>query len=178
MTTVEPILLAAGLIYALAAAHDVAARTIPDTCSVALVLLALLRLALTGGGASAFIDAAVSFGVFAALVMLCAAGLLGGGDAKLIGSSTFLLGFDRLADFLTATALAGGVLALAYLIGHLLLSGLPHAVPAPSGAGRRAPRHRFSLVLAAEHRRIARKQSIPYGVAIAAGALVTLGGLL
>ncbi|UEM25095.1 prepilin peptidase (plasmid) [Skermanella mucosa] len=177
MTAVEPILLAACLIYALAAAHDVAARTIPDSCSIALFLLALLRLTLIDGGASAFFDAAVSFGVFAALVMLCAAGLLGGGDAKLIGSSTFLLGFDRLTDFLAATALAGGILALAYLAGYLLLSGLPHAVPAPSGPARRSARRRFGLVLAAEHRRVARKQSIPYGVAIAAGALVTLGGL-
>ncbi|EWY36627.1 hypothetical protein N825_09910 [Skermanella stibiiresistens SB22] len=177
MPLIEPILLAACLIYVLAATTDVAARTIPDACSLALLLLGILRLALVDGGASAVTDAAVAAGVFVALVMLCAAGFLGGGDAKLIGASTFFLGFDRLADFLSVTAIAGGVLALTYLAGHLALSGRTVPLPSPAGPTRRVWRRRLRLVLAAEHRRVARKQSIPYGVAIAAGAILSLGGL-
>jgi prepilin peptidase CpaA len=178
MPSVDLILPAACLVYVLAAANDVVARIIPDTCSLALLLLGLLRLLLIDGGASALSDVAAAAGTFAVLVMLCMAGLLGGGDAKLISASTFFLGFERLAEFFSTTALFGGVLALLYLIGYAALSGHTMPLPPLSGAGQgRAWGRRLKVALAAEHRRIARKQSVPYGVAIAAGALITLGGL-
>ena len=107
---IDLILPAACLIYVLAATTDVAARIIPDTCSLALLLLGLLRLLLIDGSASALADAATAAGTFTVLVMLCMAGLLGGGDAKLIAASTFFLGFERLADFFSTTALSGGIL--------------------------------------------------------------------
>ena len=100
MPVIDLILPAACLVYVLAAASDVAARIIPDSCSLALLLLGLLRLLLLiDGSASALVDVATAAGTFAVLVMLCMAGLLGGGDAKLIAASTFFLGFERLADF-------------------------------------------------------------------------------
>jgi prepilin peptidase CpaA len=178
MMTIDLILPAACLIYLLAATTDVAARIIPDTCSLFLLLLGLLRLLSIDGSASALADSAVAAGTFAVLVMLCMAGLLGGGDAKLIAASTFFLGSERLADFFSATALSGGVLALLYLIGHAALSGRRMPLPplSPDGAHRGWGR-RLKVLLAAEHRRVARKQSVPYGVAIAAGALISLGGL-
>ena len=123
LSLIDLILLVASVIYILAAANDVVARIIPDTCSLALLLLGLSRLILIDGSASALADAATAAGVFTVLVMLCMAGLLGGGDAKLIAASTFFLGFERLADFFSTTALSGGILALLYLIGHAILSG-------------------------------------------------------
>jgi prepilin peptidase CpaA len=178
MQVIDIILTAACLIYVLAALSDITARIIPDTCSLALLLLGLSRLILIDGSASALADAATAAGVFTVLVMLCMAGLLGGGDAKLIAASTFFLGFERLADFFSTTALSGGILALLYLIGHAILSGSTMQLPPLSGPGlRHGWKRRLKVALAAEHRRIARKQSIPYGVAIAAGALISLGGL-
>ncbi|GEO40559.1 prepilin peptidase CpaA [Skermanella aerolata] len=178
MPFIDLILLAACLVYILAATFDLATRIIPDTCSLVLLLLGLLRLLLIDGSASAFADAATAAGTFIVLVMLCMAGLLGGGDAKLIAASTFFLGFERLADFFSTTALSGGILALLYLIGHAVLSGRTMRLPPLSGAAsRHSWRRRLKVALAAEHRRVARKQSIPYGVAIAAGALISLGGL-
>jgi prepilin peptidase CpaA len=105
------------------------------------------------------------------------AGLLGGGDAKLIAASTFFLGFERLADFFSVTALSGGVLALLYLICHALLSSRTPHLPPPRDGRRHGLGRRLKVVLAVEHRRVARKHSIPYGVAIAAGAVFSLGGL-
>ena len=178
MPVIDLILPAACLVYVLAAASDVAARIIPDSCSLALLLLGLLRLLLLiDGSASALVDVATAAGTFAVLVMLCMAGLLGGGDAKLIAASTFFLGFERLADFFSATALSGGALALLYLIGHALLSGRTLHLPPPRNGRRHGLGRRLKVVLAAEYRRVARKQSIPYGVAIAAGAVLSLGGL-
>jgi prepilin peptidase CpaA len=178
MPFTDIILPAACLIYVLAATSDLATRIIPDTCSLALLLLGLLRLLLIDGSASAFADAATAAATFIVLVMLCMAGLLGGGDAKLIAASTFFLGFERLADFFSTTALSGGILALLYLIGHAVLSGRTMRLPPLSStASRHSWRRRLKVALAAEHRRVARKQSIPYGVAIAAGALISLGGL-
>jgi prepilin peptidase CpaA len=176
---IDLILLAACLVYILAAANDVVARIIPDTCSLALLLLGLSRLILIDGSASAFVDVATAAGTFIVLVMLCMAGLLGGGDAKLIAASTFFLGFERLADFFSTTALSGGILALLYLIGHAILSGRTMQLPPLSGpsGSRHGWKRRLKVAVAAEHRRVARKQSIPYGVAIAAGALISLGGL-
>ena len=178
MPIADIILPAACIVYILAATNDLVARIIPDTCSLALLLLGLSRLILIDGSASAVADAATAAGVFTVLVMLCMAGLLGGGDAKLIAASTFFLGFERLADFFSTTALSGGILALLYLIGHTVLSGRTMQLPPLSGPGfRHGWKRRLKVALAAEHRRIARKQSIPYGVAIAAGALISLGGL-
>jgi prepilin peptidase CpaA len=177
MPVADIILPAAGLVYVLAATNDLVTRIIPDTCSLAL-LLGLSRLILIDGSASAFADAATAAGVFTVLVMLCIAGLLGGGGAKLITASTFFLGFERLADFFSTTALSKGILALLYLIGHAVLSGSTMQLPPLSGPGfRHGWKCRLKVALAAEHRRAARKQSIPYGVAVAAGALISLGGL-
>ena len=99
----------------------VAARIIPDTCSLALLLLGLPHFSLIDGSASALADTAAAAGTFAVLVMLCMAGLLGGGDAKLITASTFFLKSERLADFFHTTVLSGGVLSFLYLNGHALL---------------------------------------------------------
>jgi len=79
--------------------------------------------------------------------------------------------------FFSATALSGGALALLYLIGHALLSGRTLHLPPPRNGRRHGLGRRLKVVLAAEYRRVARKQSIPYGVAIAAGAVLSLGGL-
>jgi prepilin peptidase CpaA len=72
--------------------------------------------------------------------------LIGGGDAKLLAVAALWFGFDNLLPFLAATALAGGVLSLAYLALNAARAGL----------GR------------------ASEPTIPYGAAVAVGALAIL----
>jgi len=74
--------------------------------------------------------------------------LLGGGDAKLLASAALWFGFDQLLPFLASVALAGGVLSLAYMAANAMRTefGWP-----------------FSDT-----------RSVPYGAAIAAGALAVL----
>ena len=72
-------------------------------------------------------------------------GLIGGGDAKLLAAASLWFGFGNLLPFIAATALAGGVLSLVTLAVSVAKAQL-----APGGTPPR---------------------TIPYGAAIAAGAL-------
>ncbi len=74
--------------------------------------------------------------------------LIGGGDAKLLASASCWFGFENVIPFLVAVALAGGVLALIYLI-----------------------LQQFRAQLGLEFEASA---AIPYGAAIAAGGLAVL----
>jgi prepilin peptidase CpaA len=80
---------------------------------------------------------------------LFAFAIVGGGDAKLLAAAALWVGFGGIPVFLFGTAVAGAALALFYL-----------ARNAVSGATGDSRRHR----------------AIPYGVAIAAGALSALPG--
>jgi len=135
-----------------------------------LLLLGLVWRVFSGGVVSAGVSLALAVLLFAGLVALHAAGLLGGGDVKLAAGFAACLAPHVVPEFLTATGLAGGVLAAA----HLLLRLVPRrrALAAPvSGLCR---------VLRVEHWRIARHGPLPYGVAIACGGawviLVGSGG--
>jgi prepilin peptidase CpaA len=91
---------------------------------------------------------------------LFAAGLFGGGDAKLMAAAVLWLGWAGLLPFLVYTALAGGALALAFLGWsiaqmHIEIRGRGDNVP---------------LV----RRIVSMKPDLPYGVALAVGACATL----
>ena len=87
--------------------------------------------------------------VFAVGAAGFAAGILGGGDVKLLAATSLFAGPAHMLDFLVVTALAGGGLGLA------LLAGAPIGPPAATDGTLRT-RLRVSL---------------PYGPAIAAGGL-------
>src|SRR5262245_257756 len=99
--------------------------------------------------ATVAISIACSLVVFVVVASGFAAGVVGGGDVKLLAAASLFAGPAHLFDFLIVTALVGGVLGLA------LVAGLPigPAVPAGDGTAR------------------ARRSSLPYGPAIAAGGL-------
>lgn len=86
--------------------------------------------------------------VLACGFLLYSRSLMGGGDAKLLAAASLWFGFENLLPFLAATALAGGVLSLAYLAFSAAKVGL--------GQGS---------VIA---------RTVPYGAAIAAGGLTVL----
>ena len=123
-----------------AAVADIRARIIPNRYPAAIGLLFLLAAALgtVEGWPWHLLVFAASFAI---CIGLFAAGLLGGGDAKLLPAVALWAGPDLLPAFLLVTAAAGGVIALTILIMHRL------ELPAPTTA---AP-------------------TVPYGVAIAAG---------
>jgi prepilin peptidase CpaA len=85
-----------------------------------------------------------------------AAGVLGGGDVKLLAAASLFAGSARLVDFLVVTALVGGALGLAVLVG----APIGPAIPATGGTVR------------------SRLHSgLPYGPAIAAGGLWVVAAL-
>ncbi|MFT8243799.1 prepilin peptidase [Roseomonas sp. BN140053] len=148
-----------------AAAQDVATRTIPDRATLAVAALGLAARAGEGGSALAAAAMAATL-VFAAGALLWWRGLLGGGDAKLLPAVALLLPPFAVPGLLLNVAMAGGVLALLYL----LLA--PWVAPVPAQPGGTLLRR----VWAAEARRLRRRGPLPYGVAIALGTGLALSG--
>ncbi len=87
---------------------------------------------------------------FALGALAFAAGVMGGGDVKLLAVTSLFAGPALEFDLLTVTALVGGLLGLAMLAGAPIGPGLP--------AGSNALQARL-------------RNSLPYGPAIAAGGL-------
>jgi prepilin peptidase CpaA len=85
-----------------------------------------------------------------------AAGILGGGDVKLLAAASLFAGSAHVIDFLVVTALVGGALGLA------VLAGAPIGPAAPATGGTVRARLRSGL---------------PYGPAIAAGGLWVVAAL-
>lgn len=146
-----------------AAWRDVAIRIIPD--AIALLLLAAGALARILDGPSAI---AISMGtavlLFVMLLIAHSHGWLGGGDAKLMAALAVGLSPLDCYRFVIATAIAGGLLSIVYLM-------LPHWLGTTHKTGRRSILNRVGAI---ECWRIRRRASLPYGVAIAAGGAFVL----
>ena len=157
-------LLAAGLICA--AITDVTRRRVPNAISAAVFVSGIAVNWLDRG----FLAAAGGLG--AAVVMLMAlfafwrAGGMGGGDVKLAAAVGAWVGFPHLLWFVLGTGVAGGAVFLIYYLlapaptraevrTNLVLAGLQGELPP-------VPSHRSG------------HPSVPYAVAIAAGAAVAL----
>ncbi|WP_374469110.1 prepilin peptidase [Phenylobacterium sp.] len=138
-----------------AALRDAASYTIPNSISLAL-LAAFPPAALALGLPLPAIGLHAAIGLVALLagMAMFAMNWIGGGDAKLFAAAALWLGFPAVASFLLGTCVAGGLLAL-------LLLTLRSARVRPlvtAGPGW--------LVRLAEP-----GESVPYGLAICAGAL-------
>jgi prepilin peptidase CpaA len=134
-------LAAVGLLVA-AAITDGRSRRIPNPLPLGLALLGLARIAsgLAGGAgiAMAALDLAAAAAVFLAGAVAFRFRLLGGGDVKLIAAAALWLGAAALGPFLLATALAGGALAVGFLLLRLLgrggvAAGLPYGIAIAAG---------------------------------------------
>ena len=138
-----------------AAFSDVAHYTIPNGISLALVACFAIAAPLVGlSWAATGIHVAVGLGALLLGFGLFHARMMGGGDAKLFAAGALWFGLDGLATYILGIALAGGLLCLVIL------------------AYRAIPRPVASVAwLRALHDRA---NGIPYGVAIAAGAIVAL----
>ena len=140
-------------VVVIAAVRDATSYTIPNWLSAALAL-AFFPAALGVGLAPATIGLCAASGAaaLAAGVAMFAAGWIGGGDAKLFAACALWLGLGAIGAFLAWTALFGGGLAVALLL----------ARRSPVAAFRGPPWVGRLLEPAGE---------VPYGVAIAAGAM-------
>ncbi len=97
----------------------------------------------------------VGLGVFAVAFGMFAAGWLGGGDAKLLAATSFWWQFTDLLPYVFVTAMAGGALAIFLMIGRRYI---------PVGV----------LTSPWLYRMFRDETKMPYGIALAIGALVTL----
>jgi prepilin peptidase CpaA len=140
---------------AYAASSDLLTMKIPNRLSLALGGGFLLLALASGMGASAIMmHAAAGLTVLAVAFCFFACGWIGGGDAKLAAATALWLGFPYLAEYLVYAGLLGGALTL------LMLQY--RALPLPATVARQE----WALRL---HRR---DGGVPYGIALAASALV------
>jgi prepilin peptidase CpaA len=138
-----------------AALRDVTSYTIPNWISLALIagfVPAALAMGLPLPALGLHLGVG-ALGLIAGMAMF-ALGWIGGGDAKLFAGAALWLGWPAVATYGVATGLAGGGLALTLL---MLRSGYlrPYVVTGPAWFSRLAEPG----------------ENVPYGLAIAIGAL-------
>ena len=159
--------LAAGLLAAIVC--DVRGRRIPNAISGLVFMSGVAVSAHVGGLAAAGSALAASLILLLALYSPWRAGGLGGGDVKLAAATVAWVGLSKLVWFALVVAVAGGVVAAvryafapasvrADVRANLVLAGLDGKLPPPEVASHRGKA----------------KVSIPYAVAISAGAAVAL----
>ena len=141
----------------LAAGWDLASFTIPNSVSLGLVGAFAVFAAVVG-----MAPAAIGWHLLAGLMALAisfalfAFGFVGGGDAKLFAATALWLGLQSLPVYALFAAVAGGALALALV------------------AVRRFPLPALFAGQSWIVRLHDSKEGMPYGVALAAGALLLL----
>ena len=141
----------AGLCLA-AAVCDVRSYRIPNAISVAILGLYVVRLVVSDLWAEALDGFLVMGAVLSIGFVLFALRWLGGGDVKLMSVVALWSGGEEIFRIFYTIALTGGVMALALLV-YLTCVALSAKVKNAKSRGR------------------IRNQKLPYGVAIAAGAL-------
>ena len=142
-------------LMAFAASSDLLTMTISNKLSLALAATFFLLVAVTGMGlaaigmhlAAAALVLSISFGMFAM-------GWIGGGDAKLAAAAALWFGFAHLLDFLIYASLLGGALTLVLIQFRKL--------PLPG------PLARQDWILRLHDK----AGGVPYGIALAAAALI------
>jgi prepilin peptidase CpaA len=151
-------------LVAVAVVWDIRTRRIPNALTVSGFFAALLLRALPGGEAlmAGVIGGVVGLAISFPLVFL---GGLGGGDAKLLAAVGAFLGPADLPVALLVTALVGGAMAFTLAIQRRALGEtLRHARVLVGSVAMRTPAPARNL-------RTPGALTIPYGVAIGAGAI-------
>jgi len=142
-------------LMAFAAASDLLTMTISNRVSLALAAGFFVLAFTSGMGLSELLmHLGAGFTVLAAAFVCFAFGWVGGGDAKVAGTAALWFGFGHLMPYLVYASLFGGVLTLLLL--QFRQWPLPYALAGQS----------WLLKLHAK------ESGIPYGIALAIGALV------
>lgn len=134
---------------------DVRQFTIPNRLTAALLVLYPAHALYVWNPVDLLYAVSIAAAVFLVCAGMFAMKWLGGGDVKLLAVVALWAGADLFVQFLLLTGLAGGLLAMTSLVPvlgqFLTMPGAPGLTD--SDAGKRA------------------RQSIPYGLAIAAGGI-------
>ena len=139
---------------AFAAAMDLLTMKIPNRISILMVLSFFPLATLAGlGGVDILQHVAAGVAVLALGVLLFAPGWFGGGDAKLMAAIALWLGPENLLSYFLYAALTGGLIAMVFI------------------SARSVPLPRVLLGEAWALRLHRQDAGIPYGLALAAGAL-------
>jgi len=140
---------------AFAASSDLFTMTIANRVSLILVAGFALLAMLTGIGAADLLShAGAAAAVLVVVFIFFACGWIGGGDAKLAAATVLWFGFAHLLDYLVYASLFGGALTL--LIIYFRSVPLPRML-----IGRQWAERLHS-----------RDSGVPYGIALAAAALI------
>jgi prepilin peptidase CpaA len=138
-------------LMAFAASYDCLALTISNRLCLGVAASFFPLAVIAGFGIEQILlHAACGLAMLAVGFALYAGKWIGGGDAKLFAAAALWFGWGDVASFAVVAAIAGGILALAVL-------------------GLRSLWHRLPLFAAV---RIDPQSELPYGVALAAGALL------
>ncbi len=136
------------------AATDLLTMRISNRVSLGLLIAFLVIAPLAGmTGLEMLSHLGVGAVLLVAGMLLFSMNLLGGGDAKLLAAAGLWIGFDQLVPFVAYVTIFGGALALLLLAYRCVPVG---ALPLPGWAARLHTQG----------------EGMPYGVAIAAGALL------
>lgn len=175
--------LLAGLL-AIGVAIDIGSRRLPNWLTSAVAALYGLYVVVSPVPVDWIGASLVAGAVFAVGFGLFALNWLGGGDVKLMAALALWAGVEHLTLFLIVTSLAGGLLSIVFLIRRWLFASpyLPlllwpvYAILTPGGAAPESAADK--TVLSTGDDRTGTTESLPYGVAIAAGGLAVIHSLL
>jgi Flp pilus assembly protein protease CpaA len=183
MQDLTTILAIAVLIFA--AYGDIRRRLIPNELSIALAVLGLVRMIVTGDWIAAPWTVAAAAAILVIGFLCFSRGWIGGGDAKLLAAVALLVGYRQLPDLLLIMSLIGGVIALVVIAIEKLR---PLMLPLPIAMQFVGASLRIALWTEESLERLLRlirpsasraaeapsPRSVPYGVAIAAAGVAVL----
>ncbi len=159
------LVLAGAALLAFAAVHDIGFRTVPNRVSIGILICGLVLRLLAGD---------LFYGVLCGAIIFCFTygfwrlGWMGGADVKLLTASAVFVPPLMVPTLVIGTSLAGGVLALVYVVG----SGL---VPRRRAvAYQRRPAGLLRRAMRCELRRLRRRGPLPYAAAIATGGWLAI----
>ncbi len=158
------LVLIGALLLVFAALHDIGFRTVPNRVSVALLTCGVLLRLLDGGPHQLLWGLLCGGAVFIVTFACWRFGWMGGADVKLLTAAAVFVPPIMVPTLLLGTSLAGGVIALTYIIGSRL-APRPKA-ERPAGLLHRACR--------CELRRLRRRGPLPYAAAIATGGVFAI----
>ncbi len=158
------LLLIGALLLVFAALHDIGFRTVPNLVSVALLACGILLRLLDGGPHELLWGLLCGAAVFMVTYACWRFGWMGGADVKLLTASAVFVPPIMVPTLLLGTSLAGGVIALTYIVGSFL---------APRPATQR-PHGLLLRALRCELRRLRRRGPLPYAAAIATGGVFAI----
>jgi prepilin peptidase CpaA len=143
-----------------AAWNDVRTRRIPNALTLGLIALGVAGHLLTAGWLSALESLALAASFIVVGSFAYSRRWLAGGDIKLLAAGIAVFGYPDMLGFLLFTGLFGGVLAIAVAMRQhrlfRMLTQMTYSVVVPGIPFQ--PAHKYA--------------SVPYGVAIAGGAVL------